>query len=207
MPFFANFLQFDDLPTNGAPSQFPPIFSPYEHFGWSEGWSYLPPPTDQFLPQGGSHLGLYTPPAGGRQPSLFDNFGYFGGGFVAPPSDTAYWFDAEMAYAACDNGPWNNGTNNGTEECIITANGYHYNVNATDNEILVADFTFSIPGCQTMTGCTLTPIVFDNQFVELSIIAFQATVGKQVVSMYFDTFQGTWWNNTCAAGNERASTR
>lgn len=199
--------QFDSLPafspSDNATADFPPIFNPYDHLDWSNGWSYGPPPTEPYPPQNGTHLAEYVPslatnssesgsPDAGDVPD-----GAIGAGHHN--NDDAWWFNAYSAYIGCDNG-----ATDPSITCDFVATGYKYDA-TTNQDVVVVTEHYPQPPCPNFVNCELNQIYFSKQYQGLSALSFYATVqGKQKI-FFVDTMAMGWWNNTCAAGLKRIS--
>ncbi|KIX06907.1 uncharacterized protein Z518_04883 [Rhinocladiella mackenziei CBS 650.93] len=198
---------FDELPVfspadnNTAP--FPPIFNPYDHFFWGDGWAYVPPPNEPYPPQSGNRLAQFIP----SQANNITGSPYTG---LIPPSslgagprnyDNRYWFTASSAYVGCDNGATNWST-----VCDFVATAYRWD-NPTGSEVVVATQHFRIPPCPNFKNCQLTKIIFNHLFYKLSTLSFYANVQGQVGIFWVDSLDMNWYNNTCAAGLARISSR
>ncbi|OAL38794.1 hypothetical protein AYO20_02000 [Fonsecaea nubica] len=198
---------FDDLPvfstTDNNTADFPPIFNPYEHFFWGDGWAYVPPPTEPFPPQSGNRLAQFVP--------YLNNTvsGSTGAGSIPPSSfgagprnyDNNYWFSASSAYVGCDNG-----SRNLSQICDFVATAYQWD-NVTQAEVVVATQHFRIPPCPDFNKCQLTQIVFNYLFYKMSTLSFYANVQGQVSQFWIDSINMNWYNNTCAAGLARMQSR
>ena len=199
--------QFDDLPAYSPPNNdtadFPPIFDPYEHLYWADGWSYVPPPTEPYQPQNGSHLAEYVPSSAtdNGSPDAGDvPYGAFGAG---PHNyENAYWFNAHSAYVGCDNG-----ATDPSISCDFVATYYRYNAESKGDEVVYTQHFPQSP-CPNFQNCELQQIFFDTQWnTKLSALSFYANVQGREVIFWIDTIAMSWWNNTCAAGLERISNR
>lgn len=198
------FDQFDDLPTFSPPNNdtapFPPIFNPHDLLFFSDCWSYVPPPTEPFPPQNGSHLAecTNTTSGDGQDDHSPDEGLLQDGSFGAGPRAgvDAYWLNVRSAYVGCNN-------SDASVNCNFTARGYQWQ-NATDLEKESTSFTVSVPGCQGFKGCHLQYVDFGDAFTGVSSVGFTATVKGAVVNWFVDTIALEWWNNTCAAGLVRA---
>ncbi|KAI1619864.1 hypothetical protein EDD37DRAFT_698293 [Exophiala viscosa] len=203
----ADSTKFDDLPayspSDNDTAAFPPIFNPYEHFFWGNGWSYVPPPTEPYPPQAGSHLAEFVPSQANNDTGSPD------AGLIPPSSfgagprayDNAYWFTAYSAWVGCDNGD-----TNWTDTCDFVATAYQWN-NDTQSEIVVATQHFPIPPCPNFQNCQLTEITFNYLFYKMSTLSFYANVKGQISIFWLDSLSMNWYNNTCEAGLERISSR
>lgn len=186
--------------TSASPT-YAPVFNPYHHMFFSNGYAYAPPPSDPYPPISAPRLAVFlpnasaisdstgSPDAGGERP------GELGAGPRA--SLNAFWFNAYSAYLGCDN--------SGTQPCSLQISGYAWN--GTD-ESLVAQQTATLPACADMVNCTLTQVVFDEGFSHnLTGLQFAATVGGIMQVFYMDNLSMGWYNNTCAAGLQRQMSR
>ncbi|KIW28562.1 uncharacterized protein PV07_08216 [Cladophialophora immunda] len=198
---------FDDLPvfstTDNNTADFPPIFNPYEHFFWGDGWAYVPPPTEPFPPQSGNRLAQFVP-------SLNNTVGGSTDAGAIPPSsfgagprnyNNNYWFSASSAYVGCDNG-----SRNLSQICDFVATAYQWD-NVTQTEVVVATQHFRIPPCPDFNKCQLTQIAFNYLFYKMSTLSFYANVQGQVSQFWIDSIDMNWYNNTCAAGLARMQSR
>ncbi|ODH46095.1 hypothetical protein GX48_07815 [Paracoccidioides brasiliensis] len=198
-------MDFDDLPrfspadNNTAP--FPPIFNPYYHLFFSDGWAYGPPPTEPYPPISNPHIGIYVPSAGE------DNHGspyaglLAGGQFGAGPrsSINTFWFDAYSTYFGCDNGSTNN-------SCAVTVSAVRYST-VTRTEEDAGTRTFTLPPCPGYENCALSPLDFGDSFSGISGLQFSAFVGDKPVIWFIDNIKMNWYNNSCTAGLERLRSR
>ncbi|KIW89012.1 uncharacterized protein Z519_10497 [Cladophialophora bantiana CBS 173.52] len=198
---------FDDLPvfstTDNDTADFPPIFNPYDHFFWGDGWAYVPPPTEPFPPQSGNRLAQFVP--------SLDNTvsGSTSAGAIPPSSfgagprnyDNNYWFSASSAYVGCDNG-----SRNLSKICDFVATAYQWD-NVTETEVVVATQHFRIPPCPDFNKCQLTQIDFNYLFYKMSTLSFYANVQGQVSQFWIDSIDMNWYNNTCTAGLARIQSR
>lgn len=208
-------ITFDDLPTFSTSkpeneTTAPPIFDPYSHFYWSNGFGYGPPPTEPFAPHDGDRLAEYNPayeiPAMSNNVQGRDLPGSFGAG---PRSfNSIFWFDAKSVYIGCNN------TGSGSP-CEIIATGYRWVASNAPNaskyeghEQTAFTQRFTTPGPCAERPCPLTQISFDAaSFSGLSTLNLQANLGGAMTGFYLDTFEGAWTNSTCEAGIERSSSR
>ncbi|KLJ08504.1 hypothetical protein EMPG_16047 [Blastomyces silverae] len=198
-------MDFDDLPrfspsiNDTAP--FPPIFNPYNHLFFSDGWSYGPPPTEPYPPTSNPHIGIYIPE------KSEDNRGspyaglLAGGEFGAGPrrSLDTFWFDAYSANFGCDNGSANT-------TCAVAVSAVRYSAQ-TKTEESAGTRRFVIPPCPGYRNCTLSPLDFGDSFRGISGLKFSASVQDKPVIFFVDDIKMNWYNNTCAAGLERLRSR
>lgn len=204
---------FDDLPpvsaTNASNITYaPPIWDRYDHFYWSSGYGFAPPPKSNYSTASGGLMAEFNP---AEAVPVFNDTqgrdlpGSFGAGQRV--TNNIYWFDATSAYLGCNNTDPN-------VQCYITATGYRWTtMSALDGSVagaeeIVADAqNFTIPPC-IFPPCMLTQVYFDtDQFTGLSTINLQAYAAGEVVGFFLDSFDLTWANNSCAAGLERQMIR
>lgn len=202
---YADHYQFDDLPAAGIPSnapEGPPIFSPADHFYWGDSWTYGPPPAEPYRPQSGDHLGhsvgdgknKVTGPSGpGEVPAK---------GFGAGPrnANQFYWFNPRSAYVQCDFSDAGAAT-----QCDFTATAYRYNAQLKEDRV-VATQHWPQTRCTT-DECDLNEIVFDEPFSNLSAVSFYGVIQGAIVDFYMDSISLDWYDDSCAAGQARASSR
>ncbi|KAI9827463.1 MAG: hypothetical protein M1832_004813 [Thelocarpon impressellum] len=195
-------LDFDDLPTfatgNNDTATFPPLFTPYHHLTFSEGFTFVPPPTVPFPPTSQPRLAAYIVNSGAAitvddprtPPKTIDGtFGSLGAGLRL--KDSTYWIDAYGASLGCDNG--------GVSDCNITVFGYSYSP-VTGKETLAAEEIFTIPPCPEFKDCNLFPVDFAPTYRGLSTLILRALVGNRPVNWFIDDLHLGWSNSSCAAG-------
>ncbi|KIY02573.1 uncharacterized protein Z520_01038 [Fonsecaea multimorphosa CBS 102226] len=198
---------FDDLPvystTDNNTADFPPIFNPYEHFFWGDGWAYVPPPNEPFPPQSGNRLAQFIPSLNNTVDGSTDAGTIPPSSFGAGPRnyDDNYWFSASSAYVGCDNG-----SRNLSSICDFVATAYQWD-NVTQSEVVVATQHFRIPPCPDFIKCQLTEIDFNYLFYKMSTLSFYANVQGQLSQFWIDSIDLNWYNNTCAAGLAREQSR
>lgn len=207
-------ITFDNLPRystkNPNDTDSPPIFDPYDHFYWSSGYGYGPPPNTPYTPNDGDRLAMYFPAEAVEFPTAStegrDLPGSFGAGLRA--FNNIFWFDAKSVFVGC------NGTATGTP-CNIVATGYRWIASTAANssanvghEELVFTQEYSTPPLCASIPCPLTRISFDPiKFSGLSSINIAASRGGAETGFFFDSFEAVWTNSSCAAGLERISSR
>lgn len=206
---------FDDLPTystkNPNDTASPPIFDPYDHFYWSSGYGYGPPPSTPYMPHDGSRLAMYDPMDAVEAPTEKTEGRYLPGSFGAGPraANDIFWFDARSAFIGCNN------TVSSTP-CQITATGYHWVPNASFNgsvteagrEVLSYAQDYTVPAVCAEQPCPLIEITFDpTKFSGLSTLNLKAKLDDTEIGFYLDGFEAVWTNSSCAAGLTRASSR
>ncbi|KAF2088526.1 hypothetical protein K490DRAFT_39346, partial [Saccharata proteae CBS 121410] len=178
--------------------------SPYHHLFFANGFAYVPKPYEPFAPVSGPHLAIFLPNlttpqyVNVREGELPP--GAIGAGTEA--TDSAFWFDAYSTYAACDN--------KGPTTCDFTVTGYRWD-DASQKETTVATQQTLIKPCPAQGDCSLTEIIFNDDFHNLSMISFDARYnGENAANLPSDIFlldnlKLAWFNNSCAAGAVRES--
>ncbi|XTI88053.1 hypothetical protein V2W45_1520482 [Cenococcum geophilum] len=168
-------------PTNTTTFAAPPIFNPYHHLFFANGYVTFSPTSAlnvaMFFP--GPTLLSSEPFAGNVLP------GEIGAGPCA--SVNAYWFNAYSAFFGCDDGP---------ADCVMQIS------------VLEAQENAMIPTCHGFKNCHLTPVTFSGHSRNLSGIQFDAFIngtGPQVFMM--DSLAMGWVNNTCSVGILRIRNR
>lgn len=198
--------QFDDLPKLSASpntTNYPPIFSTYHKLFWANGFAYVPPPKDPYLPISPPQLAVFItdPTANVHADNSTVGLGEEGyGEFGAGPryAESAYWINAYSAYVGCNN--------TGPADCMITINGYTYEPHFK-NVVLNALQVMYQPPCPTLTNCDFLSVTLNNDFRNLVGLQIVATVGEERVAWFMDDLEVGWSNNTCAAGKQRDSSR
>ncbi|KAK6440652.1 hypothetical protein LTR95_003118 [Oleoguttula sp. CCFEE 5521] len=200
-------LTFDDLPTfSGNDSlditQAPPIWNPYHHLTFADGYVYAPLPKEPYSPHSGSKLAVFlgngtgktlspsamSPGSTGGEPGEISNGQYDG--------NTAFWFDARTAWVGCDNP--------GPAACVLNVTGYTWDANIND-DIGAYKTQYTVPPCPQQQDCQLMPITFPSSFRALTGLQIQAFVGEQQRMFFLDDLALGWSNDTCAAGLTRQS--
>lgn len=198
-------INFDGLPQYSPPNNdtasYPPIFNPYEHFFWGNGWAYGPPPTEPFPPESGDHLAEFVPSLANNDTNSPDASTVPDSAFGAGPRayNNNYWFSPLSVYVGCDNG-----ATDPSVTCDFVATAYQWDP-VNYKEKVVATEHFPQPPCPGFENCTLTQIFFDSRFTMLSSLSFYANVEGLLKIFWIDTMELSWWNNTCAAGLARIS--
>lgn len=181
------------------PSDAPPVFNPYHHMYFSNGYVYLPPPREPFSPISEPRLIMFltnetgpsnNPNAGGQRP------GEIGAGDRA--SESAYWFNAYSAYLGCDN--------EGPDDCTMQISGYVWQ-SGTQDDVLAFRQNISLPACPDYQNCKLQQVEFNKNMVGLSGIQIQAFVKDEQRMWFMDDLAMGWYNNTCEAGLLRMMSR
>lgn len=180
----------------------PPIFNPYHHLFYANGYTHAYETTEPFRPQSLPQVGIFFPniTASASANSFVGSMlpGEIGAG---PRADMdQYWFNAFGAYFGCDN--------SGPDGCIMKITGYIFDATG-HREVIKVEQLATIPSCPGLHNCTMTSVTFDNNFRALSGIQFESTdntrQGPQVFIM--DSLRMGWYNNTCAAGLMRITNR
>jgi hypothetical protein len=175
------------------------IISPYHHFCWGDGWSYVPPPSDPYPPQSGKMLGQFEPDVNGTQSQSPMNIPPSSFGDGSRRADNNYWFSATTAWVGCDNG-----SNNLSDTCDFVATSYQWD-EYTQTEVVAATQHFKIPPCPNLVQCQLSMITFNYLFYKMTALSFYANVQGQISGFWIDSIGMDWYNNTCAAGQARIS--
>lgn len=198
-------MKFDDLPeyspSDNNTADFPPIFNPYDHFFWGNGWAYGPPPNEPFPPQSGDHVAEFVPSAANNSTNSPDASTVPENAFGAGPRayNNNYWFNAESLFAGCDNG-----ATDPYVTCDFVATAYQWD-SVNYKESVVATEHFTLPPCPDFKKCSLIQIFFDDRFTQMSSMSMYANVQGQLKIFWIDTMELSWWNNTCVAGLARIS--
>ncbi|KAL1306693.1 hypothetical protein AAFC00_005363 [Neodothiora populina] len=197
-------LTWDDEPTFSPmepitdPNDAPPVFNPYHHLYFANGYVYIPPPSDPFPPVSEPRLVMFltnetgpsdNPGAGG------EHVGEIGAGDRA--SQSAFWFNAYSAYLGCDNA--------GPEDCTVQVSGYVFQ--GSGKEVMAYQQNFTLPGCPGFDNCRLKHVFFPKSMVGLSGLQFQASVNGEHRVFFMDNLSLGWYNNTCAAGLMRTRSK
>ncbi|PGH18642.1 hypothetical protein AJ80_04389 [Polytolypa hystricis UAMH7299] len=189
-------ITFDDLPRfnrqKNKAELFPPIFTPYHHLSFGNGWTYTNPPHEPYTPISSPYVGMF-------RPNLKQGLSVARFGSGARAAADAYWFDAHSTFFGCDSFTAN-------RFCNVTASAYRYSTEVK-KEVLAATRSFSIPSCPSPRNCTLTPLSFGEGFHGLSRLQFEATVENLPIHFFLDDIKLKWHNNTCAAGKIRSQSR
>lgn len=90
-------------------------------------------------------------------------------------------------------------------QCDFTATAYQYNAQLKEDRV-VATQHWAQDRCDRAV-CSLNQIHFDEPFSNLSAVSFYGVIGGQIVDFYADSIRLDWYNNSCAAGLERISSR
>jgi hypothetical protein len=191
-------LQWEDepnfLPTTPITnaSEAPPVFNPYHHMYFSDGFVYAPPPSVPFAAISSPRLVMFLANGTGDDDNHSDGgelSGEIGAG--TRRSSNAFWFNAYSAYLGCDN--------NGPEDCTLQVTGLVYQ-DSTKSEVAAFQQNVTQPPCLYADKCQLTQVHFAQSMKGLSGIRIQAFVGSERRSWFMDNLALGWFNNTCEAG-------
>jgi hypothetical protein len=177
--------------------------NPYHDMQWSEGFSYVPPPSDPFLPHSGAQMGMFIVDGDknvhsqnwtGPIPSTDDVNGMFGAGPLY--TESAFWFDASAAWVGC--------TNDTYSLCLFTVNGWRLDAGTGQSQMEVSQL-WEVPTCNQTGGCELLELPLSSDFANLTALEFVVTVGPSQTphDWYVDDIELAWTNNTCAAIQQR----
>jgi len=196
-------MQFDDLPifvTNTTDiTEAVPIFSPYHHFTFSQGYVYAPLPKTPFQAVSPPHLAVFVTNSSGAPDVPSSGFvrpGELGAGYRL--SQSAYWFNAYSAYLGCD---YSNPTG-----CIYEVSGYIYD-SASQTEVLAYQTNLTVPGCTKLMDCQLSFVEFPNDYQGLSGLQIRAFGREDQRIWFMDELALGWYDNTCSAGLLRSRSR
>ncbi|THX27639.1 hypothetical protein D6D12_05368 [Aureobasidium pullulans] len=189
------------LPTEPItdPSDAPPVFNPYHHMYFSDGFVYAPPPSVPFVAVSSPRLVMFVANETG------DNDNHSEGGQLSGEigagtrrSSNAFWFNAHSAYLGCEN--------HSAHQCVLKITGLVYQ-SETKSEVAAFHQTVKLLPCYLPDNCHLTQIDFSESMKGLSGLRIQASVNEEPVSWFMDNLALGWSNNTCAAGLLRARSR
>ncbi|KAI5199965.1 hypothetical protein E4T39_05966 [Aureobasidium subglaciale] len=193
-------LNWEDGPDFAEHSAGPPIFNPYHHMYFSNGFVYAAPGSDPFGPSTSDRrLVMFKANdtgdsdnhnEGGQLP------GELGAGIRR--SSNAFWFNAYSAQLGCDY--------ESNASCTLQITGLVYQ-NETKTEVAAYHQTVRLPPCSPSIGdplminCQLTEVLFAQSMQGLSGLRVQACSDAGTARSWFmgDLALG-WTNNTCAAG-------
>ncbi|KAF2457397.1 hypothetical protein BDY21DRAFT_267334, partial [Lineolata rhizophorae] len=170
----------------------PPVFNPYHHLFFSNGYVYAPPPEVPLTPISPPRLAVFFSNITDEPTSSPNAAGSLPGEIGAGPrsSTDAFWFDAFGAYLSCDN--------DGPSDCEFVINGYIWDPVAQQQMLATTQNAIVSPCINDQ--CPLQHVGFSSAFRGLSGIQLQAFVDDEPVVWFMDDLMGAWWNNTCAAG-------
>ncbi|KAF2227774.1 hypothetical protein BDZ85DRAFT_7493 [Elsinoe ampelina] len=176
-----------------------PIFSPYRHFQFSEGYVYAPLPETPFRAVTPPHLAVFITKQTGAANIPSPGFvrpGELGAG--ARASNQVYWFNAYSAYLGCDN--------TDSPGCMYEISGYVYDRSFRD-EVLAYQSNVTVPACPALEDCDLTFVDFPLDMRGLSGLQIRAFAGEEQRIWFMDELALGWWDNSCEAGQTRARGR
>ncbi|KAE9972994.1 hypothetical protein EG328_004652 [Venturia inaequalis] len=190
-------------PKNSTSTLFPPVFSPYHHLFYANGFSYLAPPAGGFpFPATSSpNTAVFMPDlvidATAKNHSVIKTENLLPGEISAGRRaiDKIWTFDAYGADLGCEN--------ENSSPCAMTITGYAFDANTT-SEYPIAQQKVELPACDShiLHSCTLKHVDLQG-FRGLSGIQFEATVSGRQSIFVLDSLNLGWCDNSCAAGLKR----
>lgn len=183
-----------------------PVFNPYHHLFFANGFSYYAPDFSltnpgTYDPVSGPNVAIYRVDPSKTIDDRDDRVGKMMPGQIgAGPRayDQTYWFDASSASLGCDNG--------GSAPCNMTISGYTWNEASQSERKTVVQYAQIAP-CNQLEDCILEHVDL-NGFTGLSSIRFEAIVdGATLKSWVIDNLNVAWFDNSCEAGVKRASVK
>jgi hypothetical protein len=199
-------LNFDDLPSFSADddvTQAPPIFSPYHHLTFSNGYVHAPASKQPFAPHSGDQLAVFLAPSNGTNDT---NWHQTGMSAVVPRTDpgeisdgpydglSAFCFNAQGAWLGCDN--------DGPEPCVFNVTGSTWDSKIGD-DVETYNTQIELPACPNFKDCKLQHVDFPDNFRGLSGIQIQAFANNKPVMFFMDDLALSWFDNSCEAGMQR----
>lgn len=198
-------LDWDDEPsfstTDPNAGQFPPVFNPYHHLFFSNGYAYVPPPNDPFPPISPPQLAIFLPNASTQNIGSPSAAGARPGEIGAGPRAalSSFWFTAYSLWLGCDD--------DGPSTCEISISGFVWD-DSTNSERLVATQISQLQPCPGFQNCHLQEVnLQDGRFVGLSGLQITANINSTPQIFFIDNLDMGWFNNTCEAVQERSMTR
>jgi hypothetical protein len=204
-------MNWDDEPlyvqTTKDDDPYAPVFNPYHHLFFANGFFYYAPDTsishpEPYDPVSGPNVAIFhvngnTPIANRDKKDEYDMLpGIVGAGPRA--NDCTYWFNAYSAELGCDNG--------GSDPCNMTISGYLWNESSRQEDKVLTQ-NAQIQPCNELEDCKLQHVAL-NGFEGVSSIRFQAVVdGATLKSWVIDNLSMGWYDNTCEAGRKRISAK
>lgn len=192
-------------PKNSTSTLFPPVFNPYHHLFYANGFAYIAPPAggSPFPATSNPNTAIFMPSlvidATAKNHSVIKDNLLLPGEISAGPraSDKIWQFDAYGADLGCDNAS--------SSPCAMTVTGYAYDANTT-SEYPIVQQKVELPACDThvLHNCSLKHIDFKG-FRGLSGIQFEAVVGGRQKIFVLDNLNLGWCDNSCATGLKRFS--
>ncbi|KAI9745864.1 MAG: hypothetical protein M1818_000545 [Claussenomyces sp. TS43310] len=187
-------LNFDDIPALSADNNSTvtpmPIFSPYHHFYFSEGFMVVPPPTDPYLPSSGKLLLEFFPTVDQKSTEL-SYTGSVGNG----PTETLTCFNFNLLGVSL-------GCDSLDAECDWQFTGYRYDSKMKFTEIITT-LHISTPACVGISAaetCVLIPVKLNHTFENLTSISINVTVSGESKIWWMDDLRLSWNDDSCDAG-------
>jgi hypothetical protein len=180
-----------------------PIFSPYHHFYFSEGFVIAPPPRDPYLPASKPLLLEFLTESNinvTRNHNI-PEIGKYGATGEIGNGDNLHWgcytFDAMAASVGCDSqGP----------TCDWQFTGVVYDTTTNDSTEVITQ-RVSTASCPALNDCSLMDIVFLDNFRDLHSLRINVTVAGVPKIWWMDDLKLAWADGSCDAGLCRASHR
>lgn len=198
-------LTWDDEPsfstTDPNADQFPPVFNPYHHLFFSNGYAYVPPPNEPFQPISPPQVAIFLPNASTQDIGSPSSAGARPGELGAGPRAglSSFWFNAYSLFVGCDDA--------GPSNCEITIQGFLWNSTSNAEQLYTTRGVELLP-CTGLKNCHLQEVnLADEGFVGLSGLQIAASVNGQPQVFFMDNLAMGWFNNTCEAVQERSMTR
>jgi len=199
-------LDFDDLPAFSGDeyiTQAPPIFSPYHHLTFSNGYIHGGKPHQPFAPHSGDQLAVFLASGNGTNDTTWHQNGLTMNAPRTEPGEItdgpydglpAFWFNAKGAWLGCDN--------DGPEPCVFNITGWTWDSQLGD-EVATYNTQIELPPCPGFENCQLQQVDFPESFRGLSGIQIQAFANKKPGMFFMDDLALSWFDNSCAAGMQR----
>jgi hypothetical protein len=200
-------LDFDDLPAFSGDediTQAPPIFSPYHHLTFSDGYIHSSAHSSQpFAPHSGDQIAVFLASGNGTNDTMWHKDGFSANAPHTEPGEItdgpydgmpAFWFNARGAWLGCDN--------DGPEPCMFNVTGWTWNSQLSD-EVATYNTQIELPSCPGFENCQLQHVDFPESFRGLSGIQIQAFANNKPRMFFMDDLELSWFDNTCAAGMQR----
>lgn len=169
--------------------------NPYHHLFYANGYTNVPDKWEPFPAISQPNVAMFLPLTGRLLPSTPFAGTLLPGELGAGPraSVDAYWFNAYSGYFGC--------ALNGITPCTLRISGYRYDA-VLKEEVLVAEQNETIDACWGYINCGLKQVTFNDGFVALSGIQFNAfTKNLNIPQVHMmDELALEWYNNTCSAG-------
>jgi hypothetical protein len=201
-------LDFDDLPSfsgDGDITQAPPIFSPYHHLTFSNGYVHAPKYKQPFVPHSGDQLAVFLASGAGNgtndtawhQPGMSASVPRTEPGDITDGPYNglpAFWFNAYDAWLGCDN--------DGPDSCIFNVTGSTWDPTVND-DVETYNTQLEVPPCPNFNHCPLVHMDFPDNIRGLSGMQIQAFVNNKPVMFFMDDLALGWYDNSCEAGMKR----